>query len=132
MKTLTSCLAVAFLFANSMVANAEEKNDWSLSRLNPFAKKEEAHPLPKWVPPQQLPKAQAKPTTWNRVSNGWHKIVDFVNPFDDANDKPATPKNISQQKRASASTATKSGAGSNPKGPNSVQDFLSQPRPGSD
>ena len=137
MKTLACLAMVAAVFALSVPALAAEKDPSFFSKLNPFAAKEEKNTLPKWVPPQQLPKANAKPTTWNRMSNGWNRFVDFLNPFDDANDKFQNPrfqnpKNISDRKRAAAPPYGSGTGSSNSQQPNSVQDFLSLPRPGNE
>ena len=140
----------------TLTAGAFAADGWSMPNLNPFAKK---YPGPAkarasdsgWKMPSLWPKSNtaarspaAGPSTWQKMTNStksaMSKTADFLNPFDDANDLKATDpsptgynKQITQspdKKQTDAKQASWwGGEAEQPKRAQTVNDFLSQPKP---
>ena len=145
-------IAVAVLLLGMLPAAAVGQG-WKMPNLNPFARND-SHPAnvrmaddenaPWWKP--KFPSVTAsrtrkssQPSTWTKISRGtrsaWSKTTDALNPFNDANDKPKPITGYNTAfSRPSRRTEEKSSwwpswGAEEPKRPQTVQDFIGQPRP---
>jgi hypothetical protein len=152
-------IAAAAVFAGASAAPAEESS-WKLPNLNPFTSKAQpptAARAPKsggssWGLPRLWPKTSAakrptgQPSTIGKMTTGtkqfFSKTADALNPWDDANDRPAPRASGSNSaiSRATKKKKESSGSGLLPASwwssdedegrDRTVNDFLSRPRPG--
>lgn len=139
-----------------------QQSGWSMPNLNPFAARSSAPTSTRiadssssgWKMPSMWPsssktaKKPAGPTTWQKMRSGtkraWDQTVDFLNPFDDANDNPPT-KPLTGSNTYFSQNARQTGGKSAGKEktsyfpalwsseepddkPKTVTDFLNQPR----
>jgi hypothetical protein len=134
-----------------------QQSGWSMPNLNPFAARSSAPTstrvadsgsgwkMPSMWPNSSATKKPAGPSVWKRMGNStkraWNQTVDFINPFDDANDNqrttPITGSNTYFSHNANRKSTDKEKTSFFPamwpsaepeQKPSSVVEFLRQPR----
>jgi hypothetical protein len=162
MKWFTKLCAAAIL---SLLLPGIAAAEWKMPNLNPFSTSKtpprsavgnQGDSGWGWWPGNQQQKStslwptrpqgnpsiwpQNSQSTWTRMTNGtkqaFAKTADFLNPFDDANDRPSyNPTGSQGIKSSSPKTADKTPwyapfPNPEPERPKTVTDFLKQTRPG--